>query len=229
MPRPHPEPRGYLPRLAPEFYRGAAVVFWTHPIAERGTGWLHPGFHQAFREIALHAAIRENLLCPIYTLMPDHLHLVWMGVGPDSNQLRACGFLRRYLEPRLGPHRFQPQAHDHVLRESERHRNAFAATCAYIADNPVRARLGATGAGWEFTGCLLPGYVDLHPLAADYWEKFWRVYGAATRRGRVGKMTPTSLLTSAATSAPPPASSAASSAPSSAASPAPSSAASPAP
>ena len=222
MPRLHPEPRGYLPRLAPEFYRGAAVVFWTHPIAERGTGWLHPGLHQAFREIALHAAIRENLLCPIYTLMPDHLHLVWMGVAPDSDQLRACGFLRRYLDPRLRPHRFQPQAHDHVLRESERHRNAFAATCAYIAENPVRARLGATGAGatgagatgagWEFTGCLLPGYVDLHPLAADYWEKFWRLYGAATRRGRVGKMTTSSLLTSAATSAPPPASSAPSSA-----------------
>jgi len=79
LPPSSPGPRGYLPRLAPEAYRGRAVVFWTHTVKRRGTGWLDDAWHSAFRELALHAAARECVLCPIYTLMPDHLHLVWMG------------------------------------------------------------------------------------------------------------------------------------------------------
>jgi hypothetical protein len=35
-------------------------------------------------------------------------------------------FLREHLGPALCPHRFQHQAHDHVLREEERTRGAFA-------------------------------------------------------------------------------------------------------
>ena len=49
MPAPDPtrspqEPRGHLPRLEPEWYRGSAVVFWTHSIDRRSTGWLDAQF-----------------------------------------------------------------------------------------------------------------------------------------------------------------------------------------
>ncbi len=188
MPLSRHEPKGYLPRVAPEFYQSTAVIFWTHTIEDRRTGWLNPTFHQAFREIVLHAAIREQLLCPIYTLMPDHLHLVWMGVSPTSNQRRASSFLRQRLIPLLEPNRFQHQAHDHVLREQERKRNTFSATCTYIAENPVRAGLAADRSAWDYTGCIVPGYVDLYPLQPDYWGKFWRIYAAAMGRGGIGKI-----------------------------------------
>src|SRR5437867_8679198 len=76
----------YLPRLRREFYQADAVVFWTMPVAHRARSWLDDHFHAAFREMMLHAAAREGLLCPAYCLMPDHLHLVWMGLRRDTDQ-----------------------------------------------------------------------------------------------------------------------------------------------
>src|SRR5581483_6472166 len=131
----------YLPRLQHEFYQAAAVVHWTMPMAQRGIGWLNEIFHARFREIMLHAAVRENLFCPVYCLMPDHIHFIWMGLNKDSDQKTAIKFVREHLALALHPYRFQHQAHDHVLREEERKRNAFAKICFYILANPVRAGL----------------------------------------------------------------------------------------
>ena len=36
---------GHLPRLAPEYYRGMAVVHWVMTVDDRRTGWLTPHFH----------------------------------------------------------------------------------------------------------------------------------------------------------------------------------------
>jgi REP element-mobilizing transposase RayT len=177
---PLPAPRGHLPRLEPAWYRGRAVVFWTHTIADRRRGWLTPAFHAAFREIMLHAAAREGLLCPIYTLMPDHFHLIWMGTTPTTDQRRATAFLRSQLKPHLGPARLQHQAHDHVLRDEERKKGAFVATCTYLSENPVRACLAPSGEVWPFTGCIVAGYPTLHPLASGFWDKFWKIYAGAT-------------------------------------------------
>jgi len=60
----------YLPRLPHEHDQGDAVVFWTLTIFDKVQGWLTAAFHQRFRELMLHAAAREGLLCPIYGLMP---------------------------------------------------------------------------------------------------------------------------------------------------------------
>lgn len=187
-------PSSFLPRLPPEWYRGQAVVFWTHTIARRRKGWLDATFHTAFRELMLHAAAREQLLCPIYTLMPDHLHLIWMGVSASSEQRPATSFLRDQLEPRLAPARWQHQPHDHVLRDDERKRGAFVSTCHYIAENPIRAGLANSTTAWPFTGCIVPGYPVLRPLADGFWEKFWRIYAAATARGYLGKIGNTASL-----------------------------------
>ena len=78
----------------------------------------------------------------------------------------------------LGPHRFQHQAHDHVLREDERKRGAFARVCFYVLANPVRAKLVAEGEGWPFSGAMVPGYPALHPTQEDFWERFWKLYAA---------------------------------------------------
>src|SRR6266487_2621232 len=136
-----------------------------------------PAFHATFRELMLHAAARERLLCPAYCLMPDHLHLVCMGLRRETDQLNAMKFLRTQLEPALGRGReWQHQAHDHVLREEERRREAFARFCFYTLANPVRAELVACDRDWPYSGAIVPGYPTLHPLAEDYWELFWKRY-----------------------------------------------------
>ena len=133
-------------------------------------------FHGRFRELMLHVAAREGLVCPVYVLMPDHIHLVWMGMRHDSDQRNGMAFLRTYLARGLGDARFQHQAHDHVLNEKERRRNAFAKTCWYVLMNPVRAELAATPEVWMFLGCVVPGYPNLDPRDESYWEVFWRIY-----------------------------------------------------
>jgi putative transposase len=166
----------YLPRLNREFYQGDAVIHWTLTVFNQGAGWLNESFHLKFRELLLHAAAREGLACPVYCLMPDHLHLVWMGLRHDSDQKNGMAFLRTYLEPLLSPHQFQPQPHDRVLREADRKRNAFAKVCFYILDNPVSARLVTKPAAWPFCGAVMPGYPKLHPLDENFWPRFWKLY-----------------------------------------------------
>lgn len=172
-------PKGKLPKLHRHRYQGHAVVFWTLTLQDRAQGWLTDRFHLIFREILLHTAARYALWCPAYCLMPDHLHLIWMGLRLHSHQLNAMRFLRRHLGPALGQNRrWQHQAHDHVLRQEERERNAFAKTCFYLLDNPVRAGLVSSASEWPYSGAVVPGYPSLHPLAEGYWERFWKLYAA---------------------------------------------------
>jgi putative transposase len=166
----------YLPRLKPEFYRGDAVVHWTLTIFDRGQGWLNDLFHARFRELLVHVCAREGLLCPCYCLMPDHLHLIWMGLRADTDQRNGMTFLRTYSEPLLAPHRFQPQPHDHVFGDEERRRGSFAQHCSYILQNPVRAALVPVAEAWTFSGAIVVGYPKLNPLGENFWPLFWKLY-----------------------------------------------------
>ncbi len=181
-------PRTYgLPRLPHEYYQGDAIVHWTLPVFDRATGWLSDSFHSLFRELMLHSAAREGLFCPTYCLMPDHLHLVWMGLRLDTDQLNAIAFLRTYLEPALAPAKFQPQAQDHVLRAEQRRKNAFATACRYDLENPVRAGLVKSAEAWKFSGTVVLGYPRLHPLEPEFWPKFWKLF-AKTRHPDAGNI-----------------------------------------
>jgi putative transposase len=178
----------YLPRLPREYYQGDGVVFWTLTIFDRAKGWLTPTFHQHFQHLMLHAAAREGVVCPICCLMPDHIHLIWMGLRLDSDQINGMAFLRTYLEPSLKPAKFQPQPQDRVLREEQRKRNAFANVCFYIAANPIRAKLIGETEPWPFTGCIIPGYPKLNPTEENFWPKFWRIF-AKLRKQDAGNIT----------------------------------------
>lgn len=173
----------HLPRLAPESYRGFAVVHWTITLERRATGWLDEHFQLHFRELFLHAAGREGLFCPVYVIMPDHLHLVWMGLRVDTDQRNAMKFLRKHLAVELARRapggvefQLQKQSHDNVLREGERLRGAFGKICFYILDNPRRKELVAHPRDWPYLGAVVPGYPFLHPLAEGFWELFWKLY-----------------------------------------------------
>ncbi len=165
-----------LPRLPREWYRGRAVVFWTHTLEQRAVGWLSDAFHGRFREVMLHACARYQLACPVYALMPDHWHIVWMGLADESDQHSATKFLRLHLRHHLGAARLQDRAHDHVLREGERKRNAFMAACHYVRENPVRAGLTMQERDWKYLGAMVPGYPDFDFHAESFWDDYWKIY-----------------------------------------------------
>jgi putative transposase len=168
--------KGYLPRLAAGYYRGHATTHWTLAIDQRATGWLDREFHARWREVLLHAGARYHLICPAYVLMPDHIHVLLMGLHPaDSDQKQAITFLRKNMRAFLAPAKWQKQAHDHVLREEERRRSAFPKIAHYLLENPIRAKLVTQPEDWEYAGCCVPGYLDLDPRDADFWPLFWRL------------------------------------------------------
>ena len=174
----------YLPRLKRKFYQADAVVFWTMPVALRQRGWLDDRFHAAFREMMLHAAAREGLLCPAYCLMPDHIHVVWMGLKLRADQRIGVKFLRAQLGPYLSPARFQHQPHDHVLKPKERQRRAFSLACAeYVLLNPLKAALVKAPTDWPYSGAVIPGYPRVNVFEDNYWPWFWKTYYATREPG----------------------------------------------
>src|SRR6056297_500759 len=148
-----------LPRLDPTAYRGIVHVHWIFTIRGRKHGYLTPEFFLRFQLIATHAFLRYHLVSPCLCLMPDHLHLLLMGLDEqESDQRLAIHFLRRHLKPFLHPFEFQRPAYDHVLRKEEKRRQAFEETAGYIIENPVRAGLGEHAREWPYSTAIIPGY-----------------------------------------------------------------------
>ncbi len=177
----------YLKRLPPEYYRGDAFVHWSLTIEGRRTGWLIPVFYYKFRELLTHTTFRYGLTCPIYCCMPDHMHLLWLGLFPESDQLNAMKYFRRQTNQVLGRigFEFQSQGYDHVLSDEERNRNAFEDVCEYIARNPERKGLVGPDRfkDYKFTDCLVPGAPELHFFDPGFWDSFWRIYSHAMKHG----------------------------------------------
>ena len=177
----------YLRRLPENEYRGQSYVHWSMTMEDRKTGWLIPIFYYKFREILTHTAFRYGLCCPVYCCMPDHIHLLWIGILPTCDQRHAARFFRKQLNPvleKLGA-RLQAQPYDHVLRDEQRERGAFEQVAEYIARNPERAKIVEADEfrAYKFSGCLIPGYPELNLWQPDFWERFWRIYSYLGKNG----------------------------------------------
>lgn len=164
-----------LRRLPPEAYCGRAYVHWSLTTQDRRKGWLNETWHATFREVLLHACARYALGCPVYCLMPDHLHLLLVGREETSDQRKAVSFFRKSMTKRMRGTGFawQRQAYDSVLREKDRARDAFPVVVAYVKDNPERAGLTSEREDWPYSGSLLPGFPDLDWRKEDFWDIFW--------------------------------------------------------
>lgn len=173
-------PHDYLRRLATGSYQGMAAVHWSMTVSKRKTGWLDAAHHAAVRELLLHTLARYRLACPAYCLMPDHGHFLWLGISPLADQRKAAAFLRRHWNLRLRDKgcELQMQGYDHVLREEERKRGAFADVATYIMENPVRAGLADDWRAYPHSGAVVVGRPDFDPRAKDFWERFWRHWNA---------------------------------------------------
>jgi putative transposase len=186
--------RDHLQRLPPEHYHGQSIVHWSLTIRDRRAGWLNGIFYYRFRELLTHTAFRYGIACPIFCLMPDHFHQVWMGLFDDSDQLLAMKHFRKSVNESLVriEHKLQDQAYDHVLRDDERQEGAFREVCEYVARNPERAGLAELD-GYKdycFTGCLIPGYPQLRPFEPDFWNEFGRVISFIRKDGLVRQPKP---------------------------------------
>lgn len=171
----------HLPRLPRSCYLADAAVHWTMCVDRRQSGWLNPVAHLGFREAFLHACVKFEMLCPVYCLMPDHIHFVWVGSAAISDQRAAIVYFRTNTGSLLKPFKWQREPFDHVMRDAERRRGAFAKICDYVLENPARASISERGSHYPFSGSCIPGYPNLSPHRADFWEVFWKIF--ETKRG----------------------------------------------
>ncbi len=179
--------RNHLRRLDREYYQADAIVHWSIAMHDRKEGWLTATFLYRFRELMTHTMFRYGLACPIFCLMPDHMHMVWMGLCEGSDQLNAMKHFRTRCDDslqRIG-FRLQDQAYDHVFKDEERRDVEFKSVCEYVARNPERAGLAETDeyASYGFTGCLVPGYPELRPFDSDYWDQLDKIVSFLRKDG----------------------------------------------
>jgi len=181
------ESDSYLRRLPREHYRGTAYVHWSLAIQDRKTGWLKAVFYYKFRELLTHTMFRYGVTCPIFCCMPDHIHLMWIGLFGRTDQLNAMKYLRKQANLVLRKIGFelQAQAYDNVLQEDEQEREAFEDVCEYIARNPERKGLVPVDGfrQYAYTDCLVPGAPEVRFVDDSYWETFWRIYSATLKDG----------------------------------------------
>jgi putative transposase len=181
------EEHDWLRRLNPEVYRGNACVHWSLTMDHRATGWLDLIFHCRFREILTHTLFRFELCCPVYCCMPEHLHLLWLGLTSGSDQRLAMKYFRRQLNLVLQDRGvvLQKQPYDHVLRPDERINHAFEKVVEYIARNPERAGIVQEECYREYpyTNCLLPGYPEVSLWQADFWASWDRIVSSLRKNG----------------------------------------------
>lgn len=130
---------------------------------------------------------RYGLASPIFCLMPDHMHMVWMGLTGGSDQLNAMKHFRTACNESLQRIGFglQDQAYDHVFKDDERREAEFREVCEYIARNPERAGLVGIDEfpSYAFSGCVIPGYPELRPFEKDFWARFDKIISFLRKEG----------------------------------------------
>jgi REP element-mobilizing transposase RayT len=170
------EYKGRLKRLSPLFYHGKSYVHWTFTMQDRKTGWLTDAHHQVLRRILFQWLVRYHQCCPVYCLMPDHAHFVFVGLNDHADQMSLVRELSREWNHYLHPVSLSLQAYDNVLKEEDRAKDAFPDLIHYILQNPVRKELVSDWQAWPYSGAILPGYPNLDPRKDYFWENFWKGY-----------------------------------------------------
>ena len=168
--------KGRLKRLNPLFYQNKCYGHWTFTIQNRKTGWLTEQHHQAVRNGLLHWLVRYHQCCPVYCLMPDHAHFVFIGLNQHADQRPLIREFSREWNQLLQPVQLAKQAYDHVIREQDRAKDGFPDLIHYVLHNPVHKNLVTDWKKWPYSGTLLPGYPRLHLTDEYFWENFWKGY-----------------------------------------------------
>jgi len=113
------------------------------------------------------AASAHGCTVPVYTFMPDHLHVLLLGTSEQSDTKAAMdafkyksGWWFYRNRPDIS---WQKDYWDHVVRSYE----GWEAQARYIAANPCRAGLAPNVFAWPYTGCIG------HKLEEVLLDAFW--------------------------------------------------------
>ena len=99
------------------------------------------------------ATTEQGCVIPVYVFMPDHCHMMVMGLDEQSDSVAAMYRFRlltgKWLQSRGLPG-WQQSFWDHVMRVGDDWRNH----ATYLAMNPVRAGLVENYFGYPYLGAI---------------------------------------------------------------------------
>jgi putative transposase len=127
-------------RLPRHLYTGERTVAFTACTKGRRPLFLQPGHVDNHISNLKRAADACDCVVPIYCFMPDHLHVMFKGLGATSDTLAAMTkfkLLSGLWFTRQGLEGWQSDFWDHAIRGN----GDWRAHATYIAHNPVRAGL----------------------------------------------------------------------------------------
>jgi putative transposase len=160
-------------RLDAARYKGARWYFVTFCCAGRG-----PVFGDAERapwmvEVLRQEATSHGFAVYAYCVMPDHVHVLVMGMGEASDLLMFLKILKQktayQFQKKFQRGLWQKRFYDHVLREND----SVERVAAYIWMNPVRAGFCKDGREYPYSGSFV---VDWKREAApvEAWVPPWK-------------------------------------------------------
>ncbi len=141
-------------RLPLSSYRGKVAVAFTVNAKEGTESLLHPVVFEVARTALSEAFEQHGGHCAVYLFMPDHLHLIVSGAGPESDLHAMISLFKQKTTYRLHQadqsFAWQKDFYDHIIRATE----DYGAQVRYLLRNPVRQGLCERWEDWAYKGVL---------------------------------------------------------------------------
>ena len=155
-------------RLVPVNYIGQRAYFVTLCCHERSIQFREPENSEWFLAHLRDVTAASFFAVIAYCVMPDHVHLLVMGLSPRSDFLGFMKALKiktsRELVKRGGGILWQKKYFDHILRPKE----SMDAAAWYIWANPVRGGLAAEVGIYPFAGSFT-GSMPMDRKGKEIW------------------------------------------------------------
>lgn len=140
-------------RLPRDRYLGERTVAFHAAILNRKPVFTNDQTLGAQVELLEKASREFRCVVPIYCFMPDHAHIMIMGISAEADLLSAMSKFKMlsgtWLYRKKLP-AWQKDFFDHVMRVGEDWRHH----ASYLANNPVRAGLASDWSLYPFTGSI---------------------------------------------------------------------------
>ena len=141
-------------RLPPEAYRGHQLVAFTACTRRRIRGLANAEIVAGMVPLLTRATQDCGCTVPIYTFMPDHLHVLILGTRDDSDAKSAMDEFKtlsgKWLARRGSRVAWQKNYYDRIIDGYGRPDFQIP----YTALNPVRADLVPAPLDWPYTGSI---------------------------------------------------------------------------
>lgn len=151
-------------RLPLETYQGRKAIAFTACLTSRQPYFVLNEVVDPHVKILTEEVRRHHCVCYCYCFMPDHLHVILVGLNDQSNGMDAfkrfkqrSGYLLRLTEAHWGK-----SFYDHILRPKD-----TAAQTMYVINIPVRAKLCNDPFAYPFSGTIDMDWSDVLNSAID--------------------------------------------------------------